>query len=301
MNNNTKGIDNNNVIDNQNSVDAGNILNQKPQNANIYTQSNNVTETLGNNVTPTNSATETLGNIVTPTNNVTETLSDTVVSTTPLPDSSVQPATEVMEPAISNEVNSSQANKASDEEYVYTPPSKLRYVFLIIVFIIMMVMIFFLPNITEYVAIKKAEKNQVVEQFVDGRLVCSMKKSSTNLDMKYKSEFAYTDNKLDKLTITITTSGDQTLDYDELNKIYTNCTSLSSSAHNISGISISCDFAQSSVVEKQTFNYNLIDLEKVTSAYVEAGGIVPEYSAGEDIFKIEKNMFAQGYTCERVK
>ena len=287
MNNNTEGMDNNNVIDNQNSIGAGNSLNQNPQNVNMYTQNNNVVETLNNTEAQVNSSVENINT--------------TMIQTTPIVDNNGQPTSETVETTNSSDGGSNLNNKVSDEDYVYTPPSKLRYIFLIIVFIAMMIMIFFLPDITEYVAIKKAEKNQVVEQFVDGRLVCSMKKSSTNLDMKYKSEFAFTDNKLDKLTITITTSGDQTLDYNELNKIYTNCTSLSSSAHDISGVSISCDFDQSSVVEKQTFNYNLIDLDKVTSAYVEAGGFVPEYSAGEDIFKIEKNMYAQGYTCERVK
>ena len=53
------------------------------------------------------------------------------------------------------------------------------------------------------------------------------------------------------------------------------------------------------VVETQTLNYNTLNVEKVTSAYIEAGGVYPEFKKGQDIDGIEKNMNASGYTCER--
>ena len=54
-------------------------------------------------------------------------------------------------------------------------------------------------------------------------------------------------------------------------------------------------------LELLTNRYNEINEEVVTSAYVEAGGIYPDYSLNENIDQIERNMKNSGYECERIK
>lgn len=279
-NNNTGGSTNSNNLENSNlnfipnqNINAG--LNTSVNQSNI-----NMNYASNSNINANN-------------NGANQSISNTEVLTTLDNSSSSAPSVETLE---------SKDNLSSgDVEYVYTPPSKSRYVFLIMVFIMLMALVYFLPNITEYVALKQAEKNQVNEEFSDGSLVCSLKKTGTDLDIVYDSVFAFSDNKLDKLIFTTTTKGDQSLDYDTFDREYKSCTLLSEETINVSGVSVTCDLNTSSVVVKQSINYNLLDLDQVTSAYVEAGGVFPNFESGEDIYKIERQMNASGYTCERCR
>ena len=55
------------------------------------------------------------------------------------------------------------------------------------------------------------------------------------------------------------------------------------------------------LVETQIMNYALLDADKVTTAFVEAGGLYPEYVNNQNIDQIEKNMNAANYKCERLR
>ena len=54
-------------------------------------------------------------------------------------------------------------------------------------------------------------------------------------------------------------------------------------------------------INEEELRYSLIDVDKVTTAYLEAGGVYPNYKYNEDIDKVEKSMKASGYTCNRYK
>ena len=60
----------------------------------------------------------------------------------------------------------------------------------------------------------------------------------------------------------------------------------------LTGVSIVCSLSNGTLVETQIMNYALLDADKVTTAFVEAGGLYPEYVNNQNIDQIEKNMNA---------
>lgn len=219
---------------------------------------------------------------------------NTVINTNSV-NSEVLNSTEVLQ------ADNSSNTPTSDENYVYVPPSKFRYFLLIVFFFILLGMIIFLPEITEIVNLRLFGNDNVVEKIVDGTLECSLKKTGTSLDTVFNAKFSYTDLKLDKLTFSTTINGDAKLDYGVLNQNYNDCLMLKDSVQSIDGVAISCDLAFSSVVTTESIRYNVVDIMKATSAFGEAGGVFPEFESREDINKIEREMNASGYTCNKYK
>ena len=111
--------------------------------------------------------------------------------------------------------------------------------------------------------------------------------------------FGFSDNKLDSLDYNIITKGDPTEDADTLDELAERCKALKEYTNSITGVNISCDYSEGKLEEKQSFLYANIDDEKLNSAYSEAGGNNPQYTAGQDMDSIEKNMNASGYSCKR--
>ncbi len=179
----------------------------------------------------------------------------------------------------------------------------LKYILTFILFIVLFALVYFLPDISEYInlaiANKKAEKNNVV--ITTGTLKCKLENSDSKLDYSYLALFDFNDSKLTKLTYTITTKGDETVDNEDLEKLNTECKNLETHTSSETGIIVGCTLNRGSFTKKQIFNYKDIDTDKITSIYAEAGGIYPEYRLDENIDTIEKNMKASGYSCERIK
>lgn len=209
-----------------------------------------------------------------------------------------QNSTEVLGPVANN---SGTSSNNSDDNYVYTPPSKYRYFLLIMFFFVLLGIIIFLPELTRIVNLKLSGGNNQPEVIVDGTLECTLKKTGTSLDVVFNAKFNYTDEKLDKLTFTTTTNGDSKQDSELFNENYNKCQLLKDSMTNISGVAIRCDLNSSSVATVEIVNYNTVDLTKATSAFAEAGGTFPEFESREDISKIEREMNASGYTCNKYK
>ena len=185
-------------------------------------------------------------------------------------------------------------------EINYQPPSKGKTIALVLLFIALIAFVIFLPDIStivsRFTAPPELEENEVI---TTGRLVCDYNSSTTNLDKNYEYTFSFTDSKLEKTDLTITTRGDASLDEDELNELNASCKQVEEVTKTLTGVSVSCNYSDGKLIERQIYNLQSVDMSKVTSAFAESGGSHPEYAYGEDIGLIERNMNSAGYSCRR--
>lgn len=185
-------------------------------------------------------------------------------------------------------------------EVQYTPPSKGKTVALIMFFIFLILFVIFLPEVTTIVD-KLLGKNQeeVAQKITTGKLVCEFSTNTANLDKDYKLIFGFSNNKLEKLNYTTTTKGDPSLDAETMDDLANRCKMLKEFTSSVTGVNVTCDYSEGKLVENQDFDYASLDTEGLDSAYTEAGGTNPQYTNGQDMDSIEKNMNASGYTCKR--
>ncbi len=180
--------------------------------------------------------------------------------------------------------------------------SNLKYYMTLFLFIAIFAMVYFLPNISSYFSKLKSERELANSAVITtGTLECNLKKYDKKFDYLYESIFTYKDNMLLKLSYKVTTKGDQTIDADELSLLNQNCNNLREHINSLEGISVRCSLNNGVNINEEELRYSLIDVDKVTTAYLEAGGVYPNYKYNEDIDKVEKSMKASGYTCNRYK
>lgn len=190
--------------------------------------------------------------------------------------------------------------KANMEQYVPVPVSKAKYVAMIVFFIFMFALVYFLPDISSFVSLKKAEKEQQnTPTITTGLLTCKLSRTTDIFNIEYTGQFSFEDSKLNKLTYITSTKGDSVIDAESLDFIITKCNKLQDQVSGLGGVHVTCDQSGGTITEKQVLDYNTLDAEIATAAYVEAGGIYPEFKKSQDIDQIERNMHASGYTCER--
>ena len=185
-------------------------------------------------------------------------------------------------------------------EVNYTPPSKGKTVALIMFFVFLIAFVIFLPEISTLVnKLKSGNQEEGTQKITTGKLTCNYSTNTANLDKDYRLVFMFTDNKLEKLDYTTTTKGDPSLDAKTMDDLADKCKLLKEFTGSVSGISVSCDYSEGKLIERQSFDYASLDTDGLDSAYAEAGGTNPQYANGQDMDGIEKNMNASGYTCER--
>ncbi len=279
-------------------------------------QQNNTNPEATGNVVPANMV-NTTSNV--PQNNANPGVSSNVVpanmvNTTPnvqppLPASSPTPVS-VTQNTTATEVsadNGSDSQTLVNEdlkkvEINYTPPSKFKIFMMIFFFVGILSFVIFLPDITSYVhKLQSGELNQVEEKITTGRMTCSLENHTTNLDKKYSVVFTFAASKLEKMQLTITTRGDVTQDEAVLDNLNQTCEQLSKNVKKINGVSVTCDYVDGKLVESQHFELSGINAEQLDSAFTEAGGTQPNYTYGQNIDSIEKNMKASNYECIRTK
>ena len=211
--------------------------------------------------------------------------------------------TVIMSKKMSEELEAKKRKEREEsEKYEPVPVSKGKYMLMIVFFIFMFALVYFLPNITNFVSIKKAEKEQKDAPIITtGLLTCKLDKSTDRFNINYTAQFNFSDSKLDKLTYVTSTRGDAVLDSDSLDDLMNKCRLLRDQVNSLDGIKVNCSQSDSVVVETQSFTYASINEDTVTSAYIEAGGVYPEFKNEQNIDTIEKNMNASGYTCERTE
>lgn len=215
-----------------------------------------------------------------------------------------QPVVEqVVAPEVKVEEGSYQAGEPLKEVIVGEEKSSpLKYIFTIILFIILGGTVIFMPEINDYIKRMEFERNNSTqEKIMTGFLKCEYSRSSENLDMNFSYKFSFDDNKFKKLTFISETRGDANLDAQELESLNNECLTLKTVTEEIKGIAVDCNFSTDTVTKTQVLDYSEIDVQAAYSAYSEAGGVYPDYNYLEDMDKIEKNMKAAGYTCERIK
>lgn len=177
-------------------------------------------------------------------------------------------------------------------------PTTFKRVLAALLFISLMAMIYFLPEITSYINELKEKNNQ--QDISDGTLICSLKKTSENLDINIEAMFYFSNKQMYKLSYNTVSTGDKVEDATELKDLNDKCLLLKDEAGQLDGVTISCSLNNGVNSNKQILDYEKLDLNKVTSAYTEAGGIYPgEFKKSEDISKIESEMISNGYKCEK--
>lgn len=204
-------------------------------------------------------------------------------------------------------VNTPDSNAIVNEnlkkvEINYTPPSKFKVVLLVLFFIALLGFIIFLPDISSLVSkYRSGNIDDKEEVITTGRLECSLSTNTANLDKEYDAVFKFTDSKLERTEFVYTTRGDVTLDEETLDKLANTCKQLKENVKSMQGVTIQCNYSDGKLEEIQSFDLSVIDVDKLGSAFTEAGGTNPTYQYGQDIDKIESNMKASNYTCKRVR
>lgn len=177
-------------------------------------------------------------------------------------------------------------------------PSTFKRVMAAILFILLMAMVYFLPEITSYINDIKDKSRQ--EKVTSGVMECKLKKSNKKLDINIESLFYFTNSQLYKMEYTTVHTGDKIDDKTDLEKLYNDCLNLKQEAGELDGVTISCSLNNGVNSNRQILDYEKLDLKEVTSAYTEAGGVYPaEFKKSESIDKIESEMTANKYVCHR--
>ena len=281
------------------------------------TQSNPVQSAapVSNNSTPVSTPTATSGsvqpavstpNAVSPTTPVTSNPGETtpVASSSPITaattttvDSSgttseTTPATDTTSTDIKEEGKGGKKRKKKE--------SNLKYYLTFIFLALLIWMIVFLPDISNFVSNYLQKKQQEAQpEITTGKLVCEMNTNDATLDYNYKAVFDFEDSLMKKLTYTTTVKGDPSLDAVALSGMDSSCNLLQTHVLNMNGVEVNCDLQEGTFVNEQILDYELINREELTTAYLEAGGTYPDYQYNQYIDEIEKQMNASNYTCKK--
>lgn len=193
-----------------------------------------------------------------------------------------------------------KAAKAATNVKAPKKESNFKYYMTAFLFIALILMVIFLPDISSFVSNYFAEKKaQEVPALTTGTLTCTLNTSDDRYDYYYQADFNFRDSQLYRLTYNTTIKGDQNLDAVELAEMEASCNLLKSQTANLDGINVSCSLSNGVVENEQVLSYENIDVELLTTAYLEAGGTYPNYRYQQNIDEIEKDMNASNYTCER--
>ena len=188
--------------------------------------------------------------------------------------------------------------RTAEEEKGYSR----RRVAMILFFIFLIAFVIFLPEIRNlYIQYK----THVEEEEIDsGKLICTLDRSTDELDITYTETFSFKNYLLKSFTYKVETKGDANKDVEKFKELYNKCDNLSKSVgtSNLSGIYIECNYVEgdNTVVETQSFDYNTVDKSGVKAAYTEAGFEYPEFELDENINEIEKSVLSGGFSCQKV-
>ena len=250
----------------------------------------NVTTTASNSVTPTPSKTNVTPAVVTP--NVTTIASKSETSPS---------ATTFTTTNTSTEKVSDTGKEVSDSDKKSGKKTSNLKMYLSFIFLALLIlMIVFLPEINTFVHDffnKKEAEN--TPSITSGHLICTLETNDSNFNYEYETDFSFKDSKLYKLTLTTKTVGDLNLDATDLSGLNASCQLLQFQTSKFDGVEVMCDLEGNTFTNTQTLDYEILNRDEVTTAYLEAGGIYPDYKYEENIDDIEKDMNAKNYSCAR--
>ena len=177
-------------------------------------------------------------------------------------------------------------------------PSTFKRIMAIILFVGFFAMVYFLPEISNMIT-KYQESKKPKEVITDGVSTCKLSRTSENLDINTIAKFSIINSKLYKLEYITTTIGDKIEDEEELKKLNNSCETLKLAAGELNGVTISCSLNNGTNTTKQKLDFEKVNADEVSTAYLEAGGVYPEFKKNDNIDKIESKMRASGYECTR--
>ena len=250
----------------------------------------NVTTTASNSVTPTPSKTNVTPAVVTP--NVTTIASKSATSPSATTSTTTNTSTE--------KVSDTGKKVSGSDKKSGKKTSNLKMYLTFIFLALLILMIVFLPEINTFVHDffnKKEAEN--TPSITSGHLICTLETNDSNFNYEYETDFSFKDSKLYKLTLTTKTVGDLNLDATDLSGLNASCQLLQFQTSKFDGVEVMCDLAGNTFTNTQTLDYEVLNRDEVTTAYLEAGGIYPNYKYEENIDDIEKDMNAQNYSCAR--
>lgn len=271
---------------------ASNSVTSTPSTTNVTpaVATPNVTATASNSVTPTPSTTNVTPAVATP--NVTTIASKSETSPS---------ATTFTTTNTSTEKVSDTGKEVSDSDKKSGKKTSNLKMYLSFIFLALLIlMIVFLPEINTFVHDffnKKEAEN--TPSITSGHLICTLETNDSNFNYEYETDFSFKDSKLYKLTLTTKTVGDLNLDATDLSGLNASCQLLQFQTSKFDGVEVMCDLEGNTFTNTQTLDYKVLNREEVTTAYLEAGGIYPDYKYEENIDDIEKDMNAQNYSCAR--
>ena len=165
-----------------------------------------------------------------------------------------------------------KAAKAATNVKAPKKESNFKYYMTAFLFIALILMVIFLPDISSFVSNYFAEKRaQEVPALTTGTLTCTLNTSDDRYDYYYQADFNFRDSQLYRLTYNTTIKGDQNLDAVELAEMEASCNLLKSQTANLDGINVSCSLSNGVVENEQVLSYENIDVELLTTAYLKQG------------------------------
>lgn len=177
-------------------------------------------------------------------------------------------------------------------------PSTFKRVMAGLLFLVFFAIVWFLPEISNIIS-KYQNSRRAKLAIMDGVSICKSSRTSENLDINTTAKFWIINGKMYKLEYITTTVGDRTEDENELKTLNENCERLKLEAGELEGVSISCSLNNGTNTTREKLDYEILKVKEVKAAFVESGGIYPEFKKNESIDKIESKMRSSGYECSR--
>lgn len=199
---------------------------------------------------------------------------------------------------VSNQQNNITEVKNTELNNDNKGPTTFAKIMTTLLFIFLFAFVYFLGDITEFINQKKLEKQ--LAEITNGRLICSKNSNTESLDVKINATFSFENKEITGLTYITTSTGDKVNDKEELENLKNECSTLKNEVQNYEGVSIVCSLNNGINSVKQIFDYQKIDINTISSAYSEAGGVYPQFELKESIDSVEYKMISSGYTCEKV-
>lgn len=218
--------------------------------------------------------------------------------TTNIPQSNLVNVNEVTPNQNTNTTNNN--NNSNNNDNGGTFKTLFAFVFLIG----MIVMVLFLPKISEYFESKQSdsgnnnngnsgsngEKNTISK----GTLLCNKIKTDKNDDYTYEIKIVF-DNK--KIKTAKYTTKIESYDNPAMIERKTKCDNASNIAASLTGVTKECRLNDTVYVTIENYKFKELNTNELTS-YVEAGGTNPEYKYGQDVYEVQKDLIKKEYDCE---
>lgn len=196
------------------------------------------------------------------------------------------------------EVNTMNLEKVKVE---YKPPSKFKMFIMFFMFAAILGSILFMDQISLFISNlnQPPVDDEVIEDNVtSGNLVCSLNTSNETYDLIYSVDFTFVNNEIKSFNYDVATKGDKTLDYENLNLLYTNCKSLAGALTSDIGVSLTCDMFEGTVKESHSFDYSKYNSDSVKKLYSQYSINLPSFISDTNIGSVEQNLLDAGYNCE---